>query len=379
MCGIYGVMMYPKNRTNDELTFIKELATELAIENQVRGTHATGIAVFGKNGHDVLKHNVSADDLTATGTWLNFLDKNINNNTYNILGHTRYATQGSPSNNDNNHPIVTASAIGVHNGWINNDDNLFDKENLFRLAQVDSEIIFRLADKEIGNERENTKNMAEKLAGVYAVGFVKKQEPHIMNWFRNNNPTTFAYIPDLNITIFASMKSFITSALATVNATLYYETGFSISETNVVFFEPKQDTIMQFDVTENTPVQQLNQSPLKFVESYDYSYYGYSNYSQGWQDDDDWYDYKYSRTDGTKELAEEQAKQISNIYEFIEEKNLSYFMSDDEYTEMIELLDQNEKNEWSKGYKAGRESLDNEMKLLKEEIRDLKATAKLAN
>ena len=23
MCGIYGVMMYPKNRTNDELTFIK--------------------------------------------------------------------------------------------------------------------------------------------------------------------------------------------------------------------------------------------------------------------------------------------------------------------------------------------------------------------
>jgi hypothetical protein len=54
-------------------------------------------------------------------------------------------------------------------------------------------------------------------------------------------------------------------------------------------------------------------------------------------------------------------------------------MSDDEYTEMIELLDQNEKNEWSKGYKAGRESLDNEMKLLKEQIRDLKATSKLAN
>jgi glucosamine 6-phosphate synthetase-like amidotransferase/phosphosugar isomerase protein len=370
--------MYPKNRTNEELTFIKELACELAIENQVRGTHATGIAVFGKNGHDVLKHNVSADELTATGTWLNFLDKNINNNTYNILGHTRYATQGSPNNNDNNHPIVTASAIGVHNGWINNDDSLFDKENLFRLAQVDSEIIFRLADKEIGNDRENTKNMAEKLAGVYAVGFVKKAEPHIMNWFRNSNPTTFAYVPDLNITIFASMKTFITSALSTCNASLYYETGFSISETNVVYFEPKQDTIMQFDVTENTPLQQMRQEPLKFVESYDYSYYGYSNYSQGWQDDD-WYDYKYSRTDGTKELAEEQAKQISNIYEFIEEKNLSYFMTEDEYTEMIELLDQNEKTEWSKGYKAGRESVDNDIKLLKEQIRDLKATNKLAN
>jgi glucosamine 6-phosphate synthetase-like amidotransferase/phosphosugar isomerase protein len=364
--------MYSKQRTKEELRFIKELATELAIENQARGTHATGIATFGKNGNDVLKHNVSADELTSYATWWNFLDKNISDNTYNILGHTRYATQGSPDNNDNNHPIVTASAIGIHNGWINNDDSLFNKENLFRQAEVDSEVIFRLADKEIGNDRENTKTMAEKLAGVYAVAFVKKNEPHILNWFRNNNPTTFAYIPELNITVFASLQAYIKSAIATVNASVYYETGFSVSE-QIEYFSPIQDTIMQFDVTENTPIQQLAQEPLRFQESYDYSYGGYG-YSKGAWFDEEWYDY---RTDRQQE--EEHANSIESIYEFIEEKNLEYFMSTDEYAEMIELLDQNEKNEWSKGYKAGRESTENEIKLLKEQVRTLSLGAKLAN
>jgi amidophosphoribosyltransferase len=367
MCGIGGILVYPKTRTQEELRFIKELATELAIENQARGTHATGIAIFGKKGHEVLKHNVSADELTSTTTWWNFLDKNVSDETYNILIHTRYATQGSPINNNNNHPIVTASTIGIHNGWINNDDRLFEKENMFRLAEVDSEVIFRLADKEIGNERENTKNIAEKLAGVYAVAFVKKNEPHILNWFRNNNPTTFAYIPELNITVFASLENYIKSALATTNASVYYETGYSISELKVQYFSPKEGTIMQFDVTENTPVQQLEQEPLKFVESYDYSYYGYG-YSRGAWFDEDWYDYRSDRTDETEQKA-------SNIYEFIEQHNLEYFMTPDEYSEMIELLDQNEKNEWSRGYKAGRESLENEIKILKE----LSKKNKLAN
>jgi predicted glutamine amidotransferase len=366
MCGIFGIMVYPKNRQNEELQFIKELATNLALENQARGSHATGIATFGKNGHDVLKHNIGADEMTATATWWNFLDKNISDDTYNVLGHTRYATQGSPSVNDNNHPIVTASAIGVHNGWINNDAKLFKEENMFRLAQVDSEAIFRLADKQIGNEREDTKVMAEKLAGVYAVAFVKKNEPHIMNWFRNNNPTTFAYIPELNITVFASLESYIKSALTTTNASVYYETGFSVSE-QVEYFSPNQDTIMQFDVTENTPVQQLAQEPLKFKESYDYDYsYGYGG---GWsEEDEDWYyEWKYGR--GAKKEEEEVEKTIDNIYEFIEEKGLQYFMSDEDYALMLDLLDQNEKTEWSRGYKAGRGSLDNEISLLKERIK----------
>lgn len=376
MCGIFGIMVYGKNRTTEELMFIKELATNLALENQSRGSHATGIATFGKNGHDVLKHNVSADELTSYATWWNFLDKNINNDTFNVLGHTRYATQGSPNNNDNNHPIVTASAIGVHNGWVSNDDQLFKKENMFRLAQVDSEVIFRLADKELGNERENTKNMAEKLAGIYAVAFVKKDEPHKLNWFRSNNPTTFAYIPDLNITVFASVENYVKNAIAEANASVFYETGFSISESTVQYFSPTIDTIMQFDVTENTPTQQLEQKPLKFKDSDEYGWSSYYGKSSGAWYDEDWYYDRYATKD---EDEEEEENKINTIYDFIEEKGLEHLMSDDDFTQMIELLDQNEKNEWSRGYEAGRKSTDNDISLLKEELKLKELSDKLAN
>lgn len=42
-----------------------------------------------------------------------------------ILGNTRDMTKGDPSNNYNSHPIVAGRIIGVHNGHIYNDDNLF--------------------------------------------------------------------------------------------------------------------------------------------------------------------------------------------------------------------------------------------------------------
>jgi glucosamine 6-phosphate synthetase-like amidotransferase/phosphosugar isomerase protein len=372
MCGIGGVLVYQKNRTVEEIQFIKELVTELAVENMARGKDATGVAVFNKGGHDVLKHNIPADEMVATPTWQQFLDKNISDETYNILVHTRAATKGLPSNNDNNHPLISASAIGVHNGWVSNDDKLFHQQNLFRLAQVDSEVIFRLFDKEIGNERENVKSVAEQLSGAYAVAFVKKNEPHILNYFRNNNPTTFAYIPELNIIIFASQENFLKGALATVNASTFYHLGYSVSE-QVEYFQPAYDVVMQFDVTENTPTFQLAQEPLKFKDNDDY-YYG--SWGGGWQDEEDWYyDWKYGRDEAVEEKEE---KTIDNIYEFIEAKQLFHLMSDEDYTLMIELLDQNEKGNWSEGYKSGRGSLDNEISLLKDRIKKVSSVDKLA-
>jgi glucosamine 6-phosphate synthetase-like amidotransferase/phosphosugar isomerase protein len=373
MCGIAGIMMYQKNRTQKQLDWIKDLASELAVENQVRGTHATGIAVFGEDNYEVLKHNVSADEFTQYDTYLEFMDRNINNKTHNILIHTRYATQGSPSVNENNHPIESATSIGIHNGMIYNDGELFHSENLFRLAEVDSEVIFRLVDKEMKNERENTKTVAEKLSGVYAVAFVRKEERNILNYFRNSNPTTFAYIPELNITVFASQEAFIRTGINTTNITSHHSNQYVIRTDNIQYFHPKEDIIMQFDVTENTPIQQLEQTPLKFEENlngwygnYYGSQYGYQNYDDGWYDE-----FRFDRTgkmSSTKSNDKNDGKEdYENIYDFIIKRNLEHLMSDDDYAKMMELLDQNEKNEWSSGYKAGRESTENDMKLLKEE------------
>lgn len=59
--------------------------------------------------------------------------------------HTRAATQGHESNNHNNHPIVVRNQIiGVHNGMVYNDSNIFRDLGIEdrRIAEVDSEAIF---------------------------------------------------------------------------------------------------------------------------------------------------------------------------------------------------------------------------------------------
>jgi glucosamine 6-phosphate synthetase-like amidotransferase/phosphosugar isomerase protein len=61
-----------------------------------------------------------------------------------VILHTRYATKGDPAIEGNNHPIVRPGIVGVHNGVITNDDEVFDLLNVERYAQVDSEAAFAL-------------------------------------------------------------------------------------------------------------------------------------------------------------------------------------------------------------------------------------------
>ena len=69
----------------------------------------------------------------------------INNRAALLLGHTRWRTRGDERVNSNNHPIRAGEVIGTHNGTIYNADYLFRRWKLRRFAEVDSEILFRLA------------------------------------------------------------------------------------------------------------------------------------------------------------------------------------------------------------------------------------------
>jgi hypothetical protein len=133
---------------------------------------------------------------------------------------------------------------------------------------------------------------------------------------------------------------------------------------------------MQFDVQVDNALEQLNQEQVKFEENYSYGYGGY--YSRGGWFDDDFYfdDYKDSRSETKDE----------GLYDFI--NRISDRFSNEEFQTMIELLDENEKAEWSKGYKAGRESLDTEISLREEVafkkgydegVEDMMDTTEIAN
>lgn len=139
MCGVFG---YAKNdKLQDDRGTLYDLITELAISTEVRGRHATGYACRIDGQHVSNKKAVSAGKFVNTDFWTRFIDRMPES----LIGHTRYATQGDPNDNRNNHPFQSRRYYLVHNGIIAPHeykaytglcDSDCDSEAILRLLQV---------------------------------------------------------------------------------------------------------------------------------------------------------------------------------------------------------------------------------------------------
>src|SRR5919197_5092618 len=73
-----------------------------------------------------------------------------------VLVHVRDYTKGHPSLNANNHPVRHGSVVGIHNGIIKNDEEIFARYGFERAEEsmtVDSEAIFALAERGRGRAK----------------------------------------------------------------------------------------------------------------------------------------------------------------------------------------------------------------------------------
>ncbi|MFP4344593.1 MAG: class II glutamine amidotransferase [Anaerolineales bacterium] len=147
MCGLAGVLLAPRRRSAADLRHVRRLFVQNLLANEVRGRDATGIALVRTDGEVALhKAPIPASAFVKSTEFERVLSA-LDNDTLLLLGHARHPTQGSPANNQNNHPLHTGHVVGIHNGHISNDDGLFARFHLPRAAEVDSEVIFRLIDR----------------------------------------------------------------------------------------------------------------------------------------------------------------------------------------------------------------------------------------
>ena len=207
-------------RSELEVRYIDLIMADILIENMKRGHHATGIAsVNTYGGVRVLKDNVDAQQFTGTPQFLNLIHS-ISKNTTALLGHTRYMTQGSEKDMNNNHPIITDNIVGTHNGMIFNDVELFAEHYLERQAEVDSEVLFRMAEKCLSKKKgkklrmEKYIDMIEGVEGNMTTVFMNKNDPNKVYIFKGDNPLSAYHNKRLGLMLYSSEEEAIVNVLA---------------------------------------------------------------------------------------------------------------------------------------------------------------------
>lgn len=167
MCGIVGYNGKEKKSKTILINGLKKL--------EYRGYDSAGIA---------LKNNSEIEIIKAKGKIKN-LEEKLNDNTTSLgIGHTRWATHGSP-NETNSHPHQVGDITLVHNGIIENYEEL--KEKLIKAgynfkSQTDTEVACALIDYYYKKEKDIKKALAkfiEKAKGAYALGILIKNNNNL--------------------------------------------------------------------------------------------------------------------------------------------------------------------------------------------------------
>jgi len=200
MCAIWGFSLSEGSKINS-----RSLANALATYGEVRGTDSSGWAFATREGKTgMFKSPVPGSQLSM---------KTMPRKADTVIGHNRFATQGLPKFNENNHPVqsVQKHITLVHNGHISNDMELrFDLKGGQGLADVDTAVIPAVLE-EFGVEG------TEKIAGYAAVAWLDDRTGNTLHLSRlDHSPVSIARLLDGSI-VFASTDEILAKALYRLN------------------------------------------------------------------------------------------------------------------------------------------------------------------
>jgi glucosamine 6-phosphate synthetase-like amidotransferase/phosphosugar isomerase protein len=82
-----------------------------------------------------------------------------------LIGHCRFATQGDPAHNINNHPHPADGGWIVHNGQIREYDKLVNAHDLYPVSACDSEVLGLLVEQGEGNVLDRCRAAVQTCAG----------------------------------------------------------------------------------------------------------------------------------------------------------------------------------------------------------------------
>ena len=189
MCGIVGYI-----GTQQAAPILLDGLSKL----EYRGYDSAGIAIYNGTSIDMVKskgrlkvlNELTHDGETIKGTI--------------GIGHTRWATHGSPSDvNAHPHFNKDKSIVVVHNGIIENYLKLIkklEKHGYEFVSETDTEVIAHLLDYYYhGNPLQAITKVMHRMEGSYALGIIFKEHPEELYAVRKDSPLIVGETKDGNI------------------------------------------------------------------------------------------------------------------------------------------------------------------------------------
>ena len=189
MCGIVGYI-----GTQQAAPILLDGLSKL----EYRGYDSAGIAIYNGTSIDMVKskgrlkvlNELTHDGETIKGTI--------------GIGHTRWATHGSPSDvNAHPHFNKDKSIVVVHNGIIENYLKLrkkLEKHGYEFVSETDTEVIAHLLDYYYhGNPLQAITKVMHRMEGSYALGIIFKEHPEELYAVRKDSPLIVGETKDVNI------------------------------------------------------------------------------------------------------------------------------------------------------------------------------------
>ncbi|NJD53885.1 MAG: hypothetical protein FIB07_13575 [Candidatus Methanoperedens sp.] len=213
MCGIFGIAV--KNDSGINSKQLKSIVTNLFKLSESRGKEAAGIAINSDDEIKVYKCPVPASVLIDSKEFNEILDSalNISNKKHKysqpvtIIGHSRLVTNGARQVIENNQPVIKDGIVGIHNGIIVNNDELWNKfPYLGKKYDVDTEILLSLI-RYFYNHRNSLINAVQEsfrlIKGTASVALLFNDINHLL-LATNNGSLYLCKNSEGNIYIFAS-------------------------------------------------------------------------------------------------------------------------------------------------------------------------------
>src|SRR5215469_7088874 len=221
MCGIFGVTVGEGSFRTGEMP---NLLKDLFLFSESRGKEASGIAVCSREKIRVLKSAVAASSMIRSRQYRQLIAETVGGTGEKlqepmaIIGHSRLVTDGSRYEQGNNQPVLAGDCVGIHNGIIVNNEEIWRQQSdLRRQYQVDSEVILALLRKSLREQASiitATQDIFRQIQGAASIAVLFRDYDRLLLGTNNGSLYYTSIAPPFKALIFASEKYILDRLLA---------------------------------------------------------------------------------------------------------------------------------------------------------------------